>query len=295
MGASKCTGQKGLAGYPKNTHLWSGAVWFALIYWIVIGAAVGSFVNVVAYRLPQGLSLVWPPSACPQCKTPLGATENIPIFGWAILGGKCKHCQTSISWRYPAVEFAGAVLFGVLALYFQASFTPASLVEMSAWGFFIAVLLALSLIDIDIMELPSELTRAGILVGLLFRTFYPIWVTGLGNAGPPGLVDSLYGLLLGIGLFDTISFVGEKIMGKEAMGGGDAILAAMMGVWLGWKLLLVSLALGFTLGAVIGVVAIATGLLKREEPFPFGPFLALGGVGGLLFGEILIASYLNFI
>ena len=264
-------------------------------YWLVIGAAVGSFVNVVAHRLPLGLSILWPPSRCPECKTTLGPTENVPIVGWLRLRGKCRHCRTPISPRYPAVELLCCVLFGVLAARLGAEFTPVSLLEVAFWGFFVAVLLALSLIDIDTMELPSELTRAGILVGLLFRTFYPVFATGRWDAGPPGLVDALYGLVLGIGLFDSISYIGEKIIGQEAMGGGDAVLAALMGVWLGWKILLVTLAIGFCLGALIGGLGLATGRLKREEPLPFGPFLALGGIGGLLFGETLLTSYLSLI
>ena len=284
------------AGYPGCVGTGNDPVdWSAALYWSAIGAAIGSFVNVVAYRLPAGISLVWPPSRCPKCETRLGPTENLPIAGWLLLGGRCRHCRAPISWRYPAVEACTALLFGLVALRLGIEWTAPSLVAASFWGFFVAVLIALSLIDFDTLELPPELTRAGILVGLLFRTFYPVWATGDWAAGPPGLVDGLYGLLLGIGLFDTISYLGERILGKEAMGGGDAVLSAMMGVWLGWQKLLVALALGFLFGAVVGVIGLATGRLKREEPLPFGPFLACGGICGLMFGEILIASYLSFI
>ncbi|MBW4697646.1 MAG: prepilin peptidase [Aphanocapsa lilacina HA4352-LM1] len=266
---------------------------FAIGFWAIVGAAVGSCINVVAHRLPQGISLWWPPSRCPGCLTPLGPLENVPIFGWLWLGGKCRHCRMAIPVRYLLVELGTAGLFGVLARHFQAAFTPTSLVEVACWGFFVAVLLALSLVDLDTLELPGELTAAGIVGGLVFHTFFPVWASGTWASGPPGLVDALYGLLVGIGLFDVISYVGEKAMGKEAMGGADATLAGLIGVWLGWKLLLVSLAFGFGLGAVFGLAGIAAGRLKREEPLPFGPFLALGALGGLLFGESWITSYMT--
>lgn len=269
--------------------------WLAVGYWSVIGAAVGSFVNVVAYRLPLGQSVLWPPSRCPKCETSLGAMENLPIFGWILLGGHCRHCHAPIAWRYPVIEALTALLFALIAVRLGAVFTPTSLAAVAAWGFYVAVLVSLSLIDLDTMEITPELTRAGILVGLLFRTFYPVWAGGEWASGPPGLVDALYGLLLGIGLFDTISYLGERILGKEAMGGGDAVLSALMGVWLGWQQLLVALALGFLLGAVVGIGGLATGRLKGGEALPFGPFLAIGGVSALLFGEVLIAGYLNLV
>lgn len=271
-------------------------IWLTITYWMLIGAAFGSFVNVIVYRLPQGISLLWPPSHCPACKSQLGMTENVPVLGWLWLGGRCRHCGAAIHWRYPLVEVVGAILFGLVAWKMQASFlTPASFIDVAAWGCLVTLLLALSLIDLDTMELPDELTRAGILGGLLFRTFGPVLATGTWASGPPGLMDGLYGLLLGLGLFDLIGYLGERLLGKEAMGGGDAKLAAMLGVWLGWQGLLVALGIGFCLGAVAGVVGLATGQLKREQAFPFGPFLACGGIAGLLFGEILIASYMRLI
>ncbi|AGY57480.1 prepilin peptidase [Gloeobacter kilaueensis] len=265
----------------------------AIGYWAILGAAAGSFANVVADRLPAGRSLLWPPSHCAQCGRVLRPLENVPVLGWLWLRGRCRSCGAAIPVRYAIVEALGALLFGLLAWHLGARFTPVSMVQTAFWGSFLTLLLALSLIDLDRLELPGELTSAGIVLGLGFRTFFPIWATGSWPAGPPGLVDALYGLILGIGLFDIVSYLGEKMLGKEAMGGGDAVLAAMIGVWLGWKLLLVALFVGFCLGAVGGILGLATGHLKRDEPLPFGPFLALGGVGGLLFGQSWLTGYLS--
>lgn len=252
----------------------------------VFGAAIGSFLNVVVYRLPANLSLLYPPSRCPVCYHKLGKTENVPILGWLWLRGKCRHCQTSISPRYPIIETVTALLF--VAVYLQFGFTLTTL----GYCLFLSWLLALSLIDYGTMTLPNLLTESGLILGL----GYQILIGGNSESFkniPQQLMVGIIGAVLGIWLFDVITLVASGVLGQTAMGGGDAKLAAMMGAWLGWKLLLVGCFLACSVGAFLGGSAIALGLLSRRDPMPFGPFLALGGAIAVFYGELIIATYMR--
>jgi leader peptidase (prepilin peptidase) / N-methyltransferase len=253
----------------------------------IFGAAIGSFLNVVIYRIPANLSLLYPPSRCPVCKHRLGKTENIPIIGWLWLKGKCRHCKTPISPRYPIVETTTATLFVLVYLQFGMG-----MITVGYWVF-LSLLLALSLIDYDTMTLPNSLTQSGLMIGL----GYQIIIGGQGDnlrvSIPQQLMGGMIGAVLGIWLFDLITIVASGVMGQTAMGGGDAKLVAMMGAWLGWKLLLVGCFLGCATGAFVGGAAIALGILSRREPMPFGPFLALGGAIAVFYGEALISAYMN--
>ncbi|PNW36153.1 UNVERIFIED_CONTAM: methyltransferase [Euhalothece sp. KZN 001] len=251
----------------------------------VFGAAIGSFLNVVIYRLPANLSLLYPPSRCPICGHRLGKTENVPLLGWLWLRGKCRHCQTPISPRYPIIETITALLF--VAVYLQFGFTFATV----GYWILLSWLLALSLIDYDTMTLPNSLTQSGLILGLgyqvLSQNSFNI------NQVSQQLMTGIIGAVLGIWLFDIITIVASGILGQTAMGGGDAKLAAMLGAWLGWKLLLVGCFLAFAVGAFIGGGAIALGILSRRDPMPFGPFLALGGAIAVFYGERLLSAYVN--
>lgn len=242
------------------------------------GAAIGSFLNVVVYRLPAKLSLLSPPSRCPHCLHPLGNKENLPVVGWLWLRGRCLHCRTSIPGRYPLVEAATALLF--LAAFWHFGFR---LETLSAWAF-LSWLLALSLIDLDTMTLPNVLTRSGVVVGLGCAAML---------GGINGLIGGVGGAVVGIWVLDAIRIGGSVALGKTAMGGGDGKLAALMGAWLGWKSLLVAGFLASCLGAAVGGGAIALGLLERDRPIPFGPFLALGGAIALFWGEAILSTYLQ--
>ncbi|MBW4519073.1 MAG: A24 family peptidase [Scytolyngbya sp. HA4215-MV1] len=264
-----------------------------LDFWVVsllvfaFGASVGSFLNVVVYRLPAGLSLLNPPSRCPQCLHRLRVSENVPIFGWLRLQGRCAHCRSPISVRYPLVEAATGWIF--LSTFWAFGL---SLQTPGYWLFF-SCLLALSLIDLDTMTLPNPLTQFGVVTGLLFQA----WVGLTHDFSVSGLLTQLMtgivGAVLGIWLLDLVRIVGTIAFGQEAMGGGDSKLAAMMGAWLGWKLLLLSGFLACLVGSVIGGGAIALKLMNRRQPMPFGPFLALGAVLAAFWGETLIATYLQ--
>lgn len=245
---------------------------------LVLGASVGSFLNVVIYRLPAGLSLVSPPSRCPRCFHPLSWFENVPIAGWLGLRGRCRHCRAAIAMRYPLVEAAMAILFLVILGRFGATGTT-----VGYWAFS-AFLLALALIDADTKTLPNRLTQPLLILGLLFQ--------GL-TAGGPGLVAAALGAVVGLWCFDAIALIGSWVFGRTAMGAGDGKLAAAIGAWLGWSLLLLAVFLACLFGAVWGVGAAYGGWRDRRQTLPFGPFLALGGLIALLGGSHLIALYLN--
>lgn len=253
-----------------------------------IGAAIGSFINVVVYRLPAGLSILWPASRCPHCLHPLGKSENLPICGWLWLRGRCRHCETAISVRYPIVEAATGLLF--LLIFWQFGLSISTL----AYWTFCSWLLALSLIDIDTMTLPNALTQSGLVAGLLFGL-----TTNVSHQTTTGVVNQLMfgivGAVVGLWLFDAIAVIGSITLGQAAMGAGDAKLAAMLGAWLGWKYLLLAGFIACAVGAVVGSGGIVLGVLKRRQHMPFGPFLAVGGIIAAFSGEAILAAYLRFI
>ncbi len=248
---------------------------------LILGLAIGSFLNVVIYRIPAGLSLLWPPSHCPQCQHRISKADNIPVFGWLALKGKCRYCQTPISKRYPLIEATTGILFLAVYLWFGWSG------EALGYGLFLSWLLALAIIDTDTLTLPNVLTQWGLVAGLAYQL-----LQGIGRGlSPHPLRESIIGAILGLWLFEAIIVVGSIAFGQAAMGAGDAKLASGLGAWLGWKMLLVAGFLACTLGAILGIGAIATGKLKRRQKMPFGPFLALGGAIALFVGEIIITTY----
>lgn len=257
------------------------------LFVFVLGACVGSFLNVVIYRVPAGLSLLFPPSRCPHCLNQLKAYDNVPVLGWLWLRGRCRYCKNPIAIRYPLVEAATGILFVLVFWKFGLSLNV-----LGYWAF-LSWLLALSLIDLDTMTLPNPLTQSGLVLGLAFQAlvgFLPA-LTSAGTIEP--LISGITGAVVGIWLFDAIILIGSMIFGQTAMGGGDAKLAAMMGAWLGWKYLLLAGFLACVFGAFVGGGAIAVGLLERRKPMPFGPFLALGSVVTVFLGQEILSTYLK--
>lgn len=254
----------------------------------VIGACIGSFLNVVIYRIPAGLSLVHPPSRCPQCQHRLGKTENVPILGWLWLRGRCRWCKTKISPRYPIVEAVTGLIF--LLVFWHFGYT----IQTIGYAAFLSWLLSLSLIDLDTMTLPAPLTKSGLVVGLVFQAVVG-WQNGQIAGIAQQLMSGIGGAVLGIWLLEIIGIIGLLIFQQEAMGGGDGKLMATIGAWLGWKLVLVSSFLACAAGAIIGGGAMLFGLLGRKQPMPFGPFLALGGAIALFYGHAIVASYVNLL
>lgn len=253
----------------------------AAIIVFTLGASVGSFLNVVVYRLPSGLSLLWPPSRCPHCLHKLGKQENVPVFGWLYLRGRCRHCKAPISVRYPLVEAATGIIFLLVFWMFDVSISTLGYWTFCSW------LLALSLIDLDTMTLPNSLTQSGLVAGFVFQIVTATsWVVALNQ-----LMSGIIGAVVGLWLFDLIIIVGSITLGQAAMGGGDVKLAAMLGAWLGWKYLLLAGFLACAVGAVVGGGALALGFLHRRQPMPFGPFLALGAAITVFAGEAILSTY----
>ncbi|GAB4231822.1 MAG: A24 family peptidase [Stanieria sp.] len=259
----------------------------ASIFVFIFGAAIGSFLNVVIYRVPAGISLIYPPSRCPQCFHRLGKTENIPILGWLWLQGRCRWCKTPISSRYPLVEAATGIIFLLVFWRFGYSFYTIGYWTFLSW------LLALSLIDFDTMTLPSSLTKSGLVLGLLFQIIIGSFITketGIINQ----LMFGIGGAVLGIWLLEIIRIVGSIIFQQEAMGDADGKLMATIGAWLGWKYVFLSSFLACGVGAFVGITAMGLGLLNQKQPMPFGPFLALGGALTLFWGDWFLSFYLSY-
>ncbi|MGD1914155.1 MAG: prepilin peptidase [Rivularia sp. (in: cyanobacteria)] len=255
-----------------------------------LGASIGSFINVVVYRLPAGLSILYPPSRCPHCLNRLKAYDNVPVLGWLWLRGRCRYCKSPISPRYPIVELVTGLTFVLVFLIFNFS-----LLTIGYW-LFCSWLLALSIIDLDTMTLPSQLTKSGLVLGILFQMilgFIPQfnWLTSIDQ-----VMLAIAAAVLGLWMFDVIARIGTIVFRKDAMGAGDAKLAAMMGAWLGWKYLLLASFIACIAGVIVEIsrTFFTQKKIKRNQPFPFGPYLALGSAIALLSGEAIISSYLRF-
>ena len=261
----------------------------AILLTTILGASIGSFLNVVVYRLPAGLSLTQPPSRCPKCMTRLRKRENVPIVGWLMLRGQCAHCGTDISMRYPIVEMITALLF--LSIFLVFGF---SLQTLGYWTF-ISFLLALALIDMDTLTLDSRLMKSGLILGLAFQTTIAAALTGTLAGTIQGFVWAIAGAVLGLWGLDLLTWIGRFFFGPNAMGGGDAKLLAVIGAWVGIKLMVLSCFLACAVGSVFGLIAIALKVLKRGNPFPFGPFLALGAILSVFYGDLIWSSYWTII
>lgn len=244
----------------------------------IVGSILGSFLTVVIYRVPRGESIVRPPSACPACGTRLHAWDNIPVIGYLVLRGRCRYCRAHIPVRYVAIE----IMAGALPVLLHYQFGLGR--ELLLYWPLAYVLLVLSFIDLDLRIIPDRVTLPGIVVGLVVAPLL----------GVVGFWDSVLGVLAGGGALYLIGVLGELLLKKESMGGGDVKLAAMLGAFLGWKLVLVGLFVAFFVGAVAGVAVLARRTSKWDSSLPFGPFIALGSVIALLWGEAALAWYATF-
>ena len=248
-----------------------------LVYLALTGLCIGSFLNVVIYRLPLGQSLVSPGSRCPKCGYVLRWYDNVPVVSWALLAGRCRQCRASISAQYPIVEIITALLFVLVAW-----FTPVGPLLVSRL-ILVAILVALFGIDLEHQILPNSITLPGIIVGLLFSTITP-----------PGWQDALIGAVLGAGILYGIAAAYYAVRREEGLGMGDVKMLAMVGAFLGWKAVLVTLVLSSFSGAAIGLALIATQRGGMKRALPFGTFLALGTLAAMLVGDSLIAWYAGF-
>ncbi|MGE5551939.1 MAG: prepilin peptidase [Bacteroidota bacterium] len=227
---------------------------------LIFGLAIGSFLNVVIYRLPRGESLVWPRSACPGCGHVLGVLDLFPLLSFLFLGGKCRYCSRSISWQYPLVEAMTGVSYCLLAIRYGIG------LEFLVFAIYAALLIAVAGIDLHHMVIPDVLSLPGMGLGLLY---------GLARGR---LAESLLGAAVGGGTLLAVYYATLFLLKKEGLGLGDAKLLAMIGALLGWRGALFTILLGSLFGSIIGLIMIVGGRLKRGEPMPFGPYLAAAGL-----------------
>lgn len=266
---------------------------------VILGLMVGSFLNVVIYRLPKMMEREWhnnclelqgkdipeqekltlakPRSACPKCGHKITALENVPIISYLVLRGKCKGCGTKIGLRYPFVEALTGALVGLVAWKFGYSYTT-----LFAWVFTLA-LIALTFIDFDTQLLPDDITLPLLWLGLLFN---------INNTGFIDLKSAVIGAVVGYMVLWSVYWLFKIVTGKEGMGFGDFKLLAAIGAWFGWQLIPAVILLSSVLGAVIGIGLIVARGKTGNTAIPFGPFLALGGIAALFYGPQLASYYL---
>ena len=243
----------------------------------LLGLSVGSFLNVCVHRLPRRQSLVHPGSRCPHCGYELRWYDNIPVLSYLLLRGQCRKCRQPIAIRYPALELATLILFLVHGAVF--GWTALLAVRLV----FACAMVVLFAIDLEHHLLPDAITLPGIVTGLLVSTVVP-----------PGIIDSLLGLLIGGGVLWLIGEAYFRYSGQEGMGGGDVKMLAMIGAFLGWKLVLVTLVLSSVAGSLVGVLVIAFKRGGLKYALPYGTFLALGALAASLVGERLVNWYVGF-
>ncbi len=248
-----------------------------LITAFIFGICIGSFLNVCIFRLPAGKSIVNPPSSCPECGTAIRFYDNLPVLSYFILRGRCRHCHTPIAFRYVLVELLG----GLMALCVYLRFGPGS--EGIVYYAFIAALIVIMFIDIDHRIIPDVISLPGIVLGFAASFLLPSlsWT------------DSLLGLLAGGGSLYAVAWGYELITGKEGMGGGDIKLLAMIGAFIGWKGVLLTIFMGSAIGTLVGLTDMVAKKKNMKMRIPFGPFLAIGAIIHLFWGNKLIAWYLN--
>ncbi len=250
--------------------------WVWAIGTTLLGAAVGSFLNVCIHRLPRGESLVLPSSHCPRCGQAIAWRDNIPVLSYLLLKGRCRRCRQAISGRYPLVEALTAIL--ALGAYVKFGFSLAFGVVF----LFLAVLVAIVFIDLEHQIIPHELVLPGIPVFLLSAVF----VMDL------PFLESFLGLVIGISSLYLIAVYYEALTGNEGMGGGDVNLMGMLGAFLGWKSLLFILMVAAGVGTVVGVTLMIGKDKSLKYAVPFGPFLSLGAVLYLFWGKDLLRNFL---
>ena len=252
---------------PQSVHV------VFLVYAGILGASVGSFMNVCVSRLPHGESLVRPRSKCPGCGGPIAWYDNVPLLSWVLLRGRCRECRQPISIQYPAVELITAGIWVGMALLYGPTWRALQ------GSILISLLFTISVIDARHYLIPDALSLGGLGAGLALSLL----------PGPPSMLTSLIGAALGFGVLLAVGVVGEWVFKKPAMGGGDIKMMAMVGAFLGPA----GAMLTIFLGALAGTLVFAPLSLKTKKEVPFGVFLGLGAAIAFLFGEALVEWYSN--
>jgi leader peptidase (prepilin peptidase)/N-methyltransferase len=252
----------------------------AAVFWVLVtllGLVVGSFLNVCIHRVPRRLSLSSPPSRCGSCETPIAWRDNVPVLGYLLLGGRCRHCRAGISAVYPLVELVTMALF--LIHFWMFGLTAFGAVRLG----FACAMLVLFFIDLELQILPNIITLPGVVAGVAASVFFP-----------PGLTQSALGALLGGGVLWGIAEVYMRVRGIEGMGMGDVKMLGMIGAFLGAPLMALTLVLSSLVGALVGVGLMAAGRGDLQRRLPFGTFLAAAAVFASLWGQPIVDWYAGF-
>ncbi len=275
---------------------------FLLFSFFAFGTIIGSFLNVVIHRLPLEESIVFPNSRCPHCQTDIHFYDNVPVFSWLILRGRCRRCRAPISARYPLVEFLTGVVFA--AFFWHTGLNLLLPFEL----LFGASMIVLIFIDAAHLYLPNVINYPGLAIALVLRLLFPLLFAAapfddlanlpLSRLNLPlwevSLIGALLGALCGGGSLWLVGWIWEKLRSVEAMGLGDVKMMFYVGAFLGWRLAILSIFLAALVGAVIGILQIALQKERRlDSKIPFGIFLGMGSMISLLFGAQLINWYLN--
>lgn len=243
----------------------------------LLGFAVGSFLNVCIYRLPRGESVVSPPSRCPSCGQGLRWFDNVPVLGWLLLRGRCRHCGEPISSMYPLVEATTGLVFALQ--YWQLGWQPLLAVRL----LFAGAMIVLFVIDLQHRILPNVITLPGVVIGLAASLFLE-----------PGLRSALLGVAAGAGVLWVVGEAYFRIRGEEGMGMGDVKMLAMVGAFLGWQQMLVTLLLASLTGSVVGGGMILLQRGNMKYALPLGSFLAAGALAATHIGRALLDWYVGF-
>lgn len=250
------------------------------IFVIVLGLMIGSFLNVCIYRIPNEESILFPRSHCITCGHVLGSLELIPIISYLFLGGRCKHCKNRISARYMSIELFTGICFGIVYYRYGLS------IETVLGCTFVAFATVLTMIDWDEMILPTSIIRLGIGIGLIERI---VQASALGSCLV--LVGALMGAVAGYLLMMLIFYGSRWLLKKEGMGYGDVRLMGMIGLFVGLQTLFLAILISSILASIYGIVALK--IKMKNEPYPLGPFLNIGGVLVFLWGHNILTTYLN--
>jgi len=249
-----------------------------IILIFILGLIVGSFSNVCIYRIPRNESIIYPASHCPKCRSNIKPVDNIPLLSYILLKGRCRSCKSKISIQYPIVELLTGLIYLIIYLIYALSIQSLIYIILSS------VLIIIAFIDLNEQIIPDVISLPGIVTGFIISFFVPYI----------SFINSALGVVVGGGIILIIGMGGSVIFKKEAMGGGDVKLAAMIGAFLGWRYVIISLFLGFFLGALAGIFLILAKIKSREDVVPFGPFIVLGSFITLLWGDKIISWYIGF-
>lgn len=252
---------------------------------VVFGLLIGSFLNVCIYRMPRNLSIVFPSSRCTACNSEIRAWDNIPVISYLLLGGRCRNCKAKISLRYPLVEALNAFLYAAVVWRYGIGWNSV------VYAVLCSALVVITFIDLEFQIIPDRITLAGIPLGLVTGSF--LLPDPFMRAELLGYRASLIGALGGFLLFFLVAELSYRLLKQEGMGGGDIKMMAMVGALTGWKSVLLTTFLGSLAGSLIGVFLMILKGRGRKTKIPFGPFLALGALITLFFGQEILLWYLH--